>query len=47
MKPAPEVAFGDTGRETPGDDGAARQQELVDEVCGYLLGSWSIWFPGK
>ncbi|GAB3001883.1 hypothetical protein [Saccharothrix stipae] len=47
MKSASEATFGDTGRRNTGDDGAVRQQELVDEVCGYLLGSWTIWFPGK
>jgi hypothetical protein len=49
MKPASshEVTFGNTGGETVNDEGALRQQELVDEICGSLLGSWTIWFPAR
>jgi hypothetical protein len=50
MNPATshDVTFGSRSRETANDDeGALRQQELVNEVCGYVFGSWLIWFPSR
>lgn len=28
-------------------DEDARRQDLVDEICGYAVGSWLIWFPNR
>jgi hypothetical protein len=49
MKPASshEMVIGITSGETASDEGALPRQELVDEICDNLLGSWTIWFPGR